>query len=260
MGTSGAYGGSGSNSWDSVHDSYEDMVHPSSSTPTATQVERFVDALLNALATGVSAGSPGSPSSLRPSRRGSTGAGASTSSSGAGGGGRNIVRQVGRGAAAIAGAQALRAGDAATLRELGLDLVYLRSLPTTRAQCVYIADAILGAPSHPDEVALKAAAMRTMAELMKAKDEIALEDRVGLFIENLAYEQVLVELTSQRRENVTTPQRARQIEERAKKYLHAHISAGGIAPRARTTVQGLIDFASGLAAKAFRVLGMRGGA
>ncbi|MEV0811111.1 hypothetical protein [Micromonospora sp. NPDC050200] len=261
MGTSGAYGGSGSNSWESVHDSYADMVDPSSPAPTSPQVEKFVNALLKALASGSLTGSPGLIRSLLPSRgQGSAGAGSSSSSTGAGGGGRNVSRQVGRGAAAIAGAQALRTGDAATLRELGLDLDHLRSLPGTRAQCVYIADAILGAPSHPDEVALKAATMRTMAELMKAQENTDLEDRVELFIENLAYEQVLVELTSQRRENITTPQRAQQIEERAKKYLHAHISAGGIAPKAKRTVQGLIDYASGLAAKAFRVLGMKGGA
>lgn len=258
MGTSGAYGGSGSDSWDSVHDSYSDMAAPSSPAPTSPQVEKFVNALLKALAAGSSKGSPGPVSSLLPSRSGSTGSGAS-SSTGAGGGGRNLGRQAGRGATAIAGAQALRAGDAATLRELGLDLDHLRSLPGTRAQCAYIADAILGAPSHPDDVALKAATMRTMAELMKAKEEVDLDGRVEIFIENLAYEQVLVELTSQRRENITTPQRAQQIEERAKKYLHSVISAGGIAPKAKRTVQGLVDFASGLAAKAFRVLGMKGG-
>ncbi|MDB4872610.1 MAG: hypothetical protein JWL97_3614 [Gemmatimonadales bacterium] len=260
MGTSGAYGGSGSNSWESVRDSYSDMAAPSSPAPTSSQVEKFVNTLLKALVSGSSKDSPGPVSSLLPSRPGSSGSGSSSSSTGAGGGGRNLGRQVGRGATAIAGAQALRTGDAATLREIGLDLDRLRSLPGTRAQCAYIADAILGAPSHPDEVALKAATMRTMAELMKAKEDIDLDGRVEMFIENLAYEQVLVELTSQRRENITTPQRAQQIEERAKKYLHSVISAGGIAPKAKRTVQGLVDYASGLAAKAFRVLGMKGSA
>jgi hypothetical protein len=259
MGTSGAYGGSGSDSWDSVHDTYSDMSAPSSPPPTSPQVENFVNALLKALASGSSKGSPGSVDSLLPSRPGSTGAGSSSSSTGAGGGGRNFSRQVGRGATAVAGAHALRTGDTATLREIGLDLDHLRSLAGTRAQCAYIADAILGSPSHPDEVALKAATIRTMAELMKSKEEVDLDGRVEMFIENLAYEQVLVELTSQRRENITTPQRAQQIEERAKKYLHSVISAGGIAPKAKRTVQGLVDFASGLAAKAFRVLGMKGG-
>jgi len=259
MGTSGAYGGSGSNTWETVHDSYADMVDPSSPAPTAPQVEKFVNALLNALASGSSKGSPGPVSSLLPLRHGANGSGSSSSSTGTGTGGRNVSRQAGRGAAAIAGAHALRSGDAATLSELGLDLDHLRSLPSTRAQCVYIADAILGAPSHPDDVALKAATMRTMAELMKLQDEIDLEYRVERFIENLAYEQVLVELTSQRRANATTPQRAKQIEDRARKYLHARISAGRIAQKAKLTVQGLVDYASGLAAKTFRVLGMKGG-
>ncbi|WP_212834255.1 hypothetical protein [Catellatospora sp. TT07R-123] len=222
-------------------------------------MEKFVDTLLKALSAGSAQGSPGPIGSLLPGRAGSGGGGSSSSRTG-GGGARNVSRQVGRGAAAIAGAQALRGGDAATLQELGLDLDHLRSLPSARAQCAYIADAVLGAPSHPDEVALRAATMRTMAEVLKAKEDISLEDRVELFIENLAYEQVLVELTSQRRENTVTPQRAKQIEEDARKYLHAHIAAGRVTEKAKLTVQGFIEFASKLASKTFRVLGIRGSA
>lgn len=259
MGTSGAYGGSGSSSWDAVHTAYADMTGPSTPPPTPQQVDKFVSAVLKALSSGASGGSPGSVGSLLPTRPAAGGSRSSASSTGAGGGGRSISRQAARGAAAVAGAYAVRTGDAAALRELGLDLEEVRSLPSIRAQCAYIADRILGAPSHPDEVALKAATLRTMAELMRAPQELDIEARVDLLIENLAYEQVLVELTSQRRENVTTPERAMQIEEQARKYLHAHVAAGRVAHQAKVTVQGLVDYAAKLAAKTFRVLGLSGG-
>jgi hypothetical protein len=34
----------------------------------------------------------------------------------------------------------------------------------------YVVDTLLGAPSHPDEVALRAATLRTMVEIQKAKE------------------------------------------------------------------------------------------
>lgn len=50
MGTSGAYGGSGSSSWDAVHTSYADAADPASSGPSPAQIEQFVNTFMQALA------------------------------------------------------------------------------------------------------------------------------------------------------------------------------------------------------------------
>jgi hypothetical protein len=263
VGTSGAYGGSGSTSWDAVHNSYTDAGISSGPGPSPAQVENFVNTFMQALAKNAGPGSSSSDhslSSLRPTRSGGQGGSSSSSATTGGGGGRNFGRQAARGAAAVAGAHALRSGNATILTELGLDVAHIKSLPTSRAQCAYIVDTLLGAPSHPDEVALRAATLRTMVEVQKAKEELSAEQTMERFLQNLAYEQVLVELTSQRRRDSVSAQRAQQIEERAKRYLRASVTALGLKDRAKLTAQGFVDFAGNLAAKVFKVFRMRGNA
>jgi hypothetical protein len=260
MGTSGAYGGSGSNSWDAVHDSYSDAANAGASGPSQAQIETFVDSFVTALAkTPGHASGPSSFSlpSLRLTRPAGTGSGSSSSAS-SGGGGRNLSRQAARGAAAVAGAHALRSGNAAILAELGLDVEQIRSLPAGREQCTYIVNTLLGAPSHPDEVALAAATLRTMVQAQKTKQEMSPEQTMEMFLQNLAYEQVLVELTSQRRTDTVTPQRAKQIEEKAKRYLRASVTALRLKDRAKISAQGFVDYAATLASKVFTVFRMRG--
>ncbi|MEV4285495.1 hypothetical protein AB0K40_08305 [Nonomuraea bangladeshensis] len=261
MGTSGAYGGSGANSWDTVHDSYADAANTGDAGPSPAQIENFVNDFMAALAK--SPGQVRGPTSfslpaLRLTRRRGDGLGSSSSTGSTGGGRRDLGRQAARGAAAVAGAHALRTGNAAILTELGLDVDHIRSLPPGREQCTYIVNALLGAPSHPDEVALAAAALRTMVEVQKAKQEMSPEQTMETFLQNLAYEQVLVELTSQRRTNTVTPQRAKQIEEKAKKYLRASVTALRLRDKAKISAQGFVDYATGLAGKIFQVFRMRG--
>jgi hypothetical protein len=259
VGTSGAYGGSGSQSWDAVHDSYADAAAVGGG-PSQAQIENFVNTFLTALAkTPGQAGSPTSfpLASLRLARSATSGSGSSSSVT-SGGGGRNVARQAARGAAAVAGAYALRSGNTAILTELGLDIERIKALPPGREQCTYIVNTLLGAPSHPDEVALAAATLRTMVEVQKAKQEMTAEQTMELFLQNLAYEQVLVELTSQRRTDSVTPQRAKQIEEKAKKYLRANVVALRLKNKAKITAQGFVDYATTLAGKVITVFRMRG--
>ena len=258
MGTSGAYGGSGSQSWDAVHDSYADAA-TAGGGPSQAQIENFVNTFLTALATPRQAGSPTSFSlaSLRLTRSAASGGGSSSSAT-SGGGGRNLGRQAARGAAAVAGAHALRSGNTAILTELGLDIDHIKALPPGREQCTYIVNTLLGAPSHPDEVALAAATLRTMVEVQKAKQEMTAEQTMELFLQNLAYEQVLVELTSQRRTDSVSPQRAKQIEEKAKRYLRASVAALQLKDKAKITAQGFVDYAATLAGKVITVFRMRG--
>ncbi|GAA1651136.1 hypothetical protein ACFQY4_26490 [Catellatospora bangladeshensis] len=257
MGTSGAYGGSGSQTWDAAHEAYGDAAAADGTGPSDAQVQAFVNAFMQALAKN-SGPVPGPSSyplaSLRPQRAG--GGGGSSSSAG-GGGERNLGRQTARGAAAVAGASALRTGDRATLAELGLDLNHLDSLPSPRAKCAYIVDTLLGAPSHPDEVALRAATLRTMVEIQKAKEALTAAQQLELFLQHLAYEQVLVELTSQRRTDHITPQRAKEIEDKAKKYLRASVSAMRLPKIAKLAAQTFVASATTLAHKVFTVFRIR---
>lgn len=261
MGTSGAYGGSGSQPWDAAHDAYGDAAAASEAGPSDAQIQDFVNAFMQALAKTappVPAASSYPLASLRPQRAGGAGGGGGGSSSSAGGGGgRNLGRQSARGAAAVAGASALRTGDRATLAELGLDLRHLDGLTTARAKCAYIVDTLLGAPSHPDEVALRAATLRTMVEIQKAKEPLTTTEQMELFLQHLAYEQVLVELTSQRRTDSVTPQRAKQIEDKAKRYLRASVKAMKLPNMAKLTAQAFVSSAATLAHKVFSVFRMR---
>ncbi len=258
MGTSGAYGGSGAASWDAVHDSYADAANAGGSGPSQAQIKNFVNAFMAALAKTPQPPSPGSYSlpSLRPTRP--AGGGGSSSSAGSAGGGRNPGRQAARGAAAVAGAHALRSGNTAILTELGLDVEHIKSLPPGREQCTYIINTLLGSPSHPDEVALAAATLRTMVEVQKARQDMTPEQTMEMFLQNLAYEQVLVELTSQRREDTVTPQRAKEIEDKAKKYLRASVTALSLKDKVKISAQGFVDHAANLASKVFTVFRMRG--
>jgi hypothetical protein len=260
VGTSGAYGGSGSQPWDAAHDAYGDAA-ASGPGPSDAQVQEFVDTFMQALAktAGPTPGPSSYPlSSLRPRRSGGSGGAGGSSSSAGGGGRRNLGRQTARGAAAVAGASALRTGDRAMLAELGLDLGRLDSLPTPRAKCAYIVDTLLGAPSHPDEVALRAATLRTMVEIQKAKEPLTAGQQMELFLQHLAYEQVLVELTSQRRDDAITPRRAKEIEDKAKKYLRASVKAMKLPQSAKLTAQAFVTSAATLAHKVFTVFRIRG--
>ena len=259
MGTSGAYGGSGSSSWEAVHDAYSDAATATGPGPSAAQIENFVNSFMTALARsmGQTSGPARFPlSSLRLTRPGG-GVGQSSSTS-SGGGRRNLGRQAARGAAAVAGAHALRTGNTEILTELGLDVEHISSLPPGREQCIYIVNTLLGAPSHPDEVALAAATLRTMVEVQKASEAMSPEHTMEMFLQNLAYEQVLVELTSQRRSDSITPQRAKQIEDRAKKFLRASVTALRLKDKAEVSAQGFVDYAASLASRVVTIFRLRG--
>jgi hypothetical protein len=261
VGTSGAYGGSGSKPWDTAHDAYGEIASGNGPSPSDAQVHDFVDTFMQALAktTGPAPGpSSYSLASLRPQRAGGAGGGGGGGSSSGASGGRNLGRQTARGAAAVVGASALRIGDRATLAELGLDLHHLDELSTPRAKCTYIVDALLGAPSHPDDVALRAATLRTMVEIQKSKELMSPGQEIEMFLQHLAYEQVLVELTSQRRTDIITPQRAKEVEDRAKKYLRTSVKALKLQQQTRLSVQDFIKSATTLAHKVFTVFRMRG--
>lgn len=256
MGTSGAYGGSGAASWDDAHDLYQQAADPStdSAAPSTDQLVAALAAALRQISRGTgTAPSTYSAASTAITRR--SGTDGYTHSRSASGPARSFVRQAARGARTVAGAQAYRARDAQALAELGLDLAALDALSSDRDRCVAIADALLGAPARPDDVALKAAAIQTMMDALRNKDELTSEQLVENFTANFTYEQVLVELTSQRRTTAVPAAKAAKTEQRIKKYIRNSLRNAQREVDRRLNLQSLIDRATSLAARVLTIFG-----
>lgn len=256
MGTSGAYGGSGSASWGQAHDVYaQDGIDPASRPQEVVQA--FARAMRRA---NRSTPAPGSYVAGRtgPSRPdGSDGYTRSRTTGAAGSSRRGLSRTAARGAAAVAGAQAYRARDAGALANLGLDLAALDMLPNDRARCAAISEQLLGAPVHPEDAALNAVSIQTMMEVLRSADPPDSERLIEMFTANLAYEQALVELTSQQRRNPLPAAEAAKIERQAKKYIENKIRSAPTVPDRRLSPQSLIDKAVGLATRVLDIFGRR---
>lgn len=248
MGTSGAYGGSGTASWDDAHDLYEQVAGGGTSPPVEAIVAAFARAL-NKTAGGPSL-APGAYTvgQTGPSRPSGASGGYKHSKTSTGGGGRpGLAASAARGAAAVAGASAYRARDAQGLAELGLDMAALDALPDDTARCEAIAQELLGVPAHPEDAALKSAAMQTMFQAMEAPEEPDAERLVEMFAGNLTYEYALVELTSEHRKAPVPPAEATRMEQDIKEYIASDISNPMDKPVGKLSRQGLIDKAASLA-------------
>ena len=263
MGTSGAYGGSGAGAWDEAHEAYEQAGGPPEAAPP---VEQVVQALITALrrSNTTTAAGPGAYSATAtvPSRGTSSGGYIRSRTGGGGGGGGaagggGMGRRAARGATAVGGVQAYRARDASALAELGLDLATLDALPNDRARCVAIADALLGVPAHPDDAALKAAAIQTMIEALRGKVELSSDELVEKFTANLTFELVLVELTSQRRAATVPPKNAARTEAKIKKYVRNSLRTAKARTGRRLSTQGLVDLAGALASRVLNIFGRK---
>jgi hypothetical protein len=247
MGTSGAYGGSGTASWDDAHDLYEQVAGGGNRPPVEDLVRKLTQALNKTLG-----GFPLVPGTYAaghtgPSRPSSTGGYTHSKSSNGGGGRPGLAGSAARGAAAVAGASAYRARDAAGLAELGLDMAVLDALPDDMARCEAIAQELLGVPAHPEDAALKSATMETMLQALEASEEPDAERLVELFTGNLTYEYVLIELTSEHRKDPVPPTEAAKMEQQIKEYIANDISNPVGKPVGTFSRQGLIDKAASLA-------------
>lgn len=253
MGTSGAYGGSGTASWDDAHDLYEQVAGSGNRPPVEDLVRKLTQALNKTLG-----GPPPAPGTYAAGHTGPSrapGAGGYThNKSSVGGGGRpGLAGSAARGAAAVAGASAYRARDAQGLAELGLDMAALDALPDDTARCEAIAQELLGVPVHPEDAALKSAAMETMLQAMEAPEEPDAERLVEMFTGNLTYEYALIELTSEHRKNPVPPAAAAKMEQEIKEYIAIDISNPVGKPVGALSKQGLIDKAASLAQDVLRI-------
>jgi hypothetical protein len=247
MGTSGAYGGSGTATWDDAHDLYEQIAGGGTGPPVEDLVRTLTQALNR-----TKGGPPPAPGTYAAGHTGPTrspGAGGYTQSKSSVGGGGNpgLAGSAARGAAAVAGASAYLARDAQGLAELGLDMAALDALPDDTARCEAIAQELLGVPVHPEDAALKAAAMETMLQAMEAAEDPDAERLVEMFTGNLTYEYALIELTSEHRKDPVPPVEAAKMEQEIKDYIASDISNPVDKPVATLSKQGLIDKAASLA-------------
>lgn len=248
MGTSGAYGGSNSQAWKDVRELWGDFAPSPSSEPAEPPVDGNpmppppiqpppgLDSLGTALAQALlGARVPSTPantvslSSILPTRRRSTG----TDGSGSGGGSsrgtggtgarRDILRHAARGGAAIGAARAYRDRDQAALTEFGISLDQLDAM-TPRQRCAAILDLVLGEAAHPDEQAIRSAAIEEVKKIMnnQAPQQSALES-VRDFIGTLAVQIGLVELGKRIQAGTTSKTDAARKERDLKQWVAAKI-------------------------------------
>lgn len=242
MGTSGSYGGAGGRSWNAAADALNaflggDAAPPADGdgpaadngnrpeAPARPRPDQFIRGVGRALRRG--------DPSLRGSGGGGSG-GAGSSGGSQGGSGRRPRRDVGGRAAsagrAIAGAYAVRGGDAAALRELGLDLADFGGLrPVEQKQ--RLLDEFLGRPNHPDDAAVRRAADDFLERILTA--EVAPDPAavVREFAGALIFEMAVVPLTEGLQANRLTRRDAERAEKILKEWLEARLPAADLGVR-----------------------------
>ncbi|MDX3854228.1 hypothetical protein [Streptomyces sp. AK02-01A] len=266
MGTSGSYGGSGSSDWGAAHDAFDalpgTMATGGGGEPPADQ-QQILDSILKALADALQhddfdRGRPpagGYPlASLLP-RLGGEGGGGGPGRVGAGSR-RQVLKGASRGAAAVAGAYALRNGDAGQLRELGLDLSALAALQP-RAQIARILQAILGDAAHPDDTALRKATAKHVKAVVLSPELPSPEESIRGLVAAWIYELALVELGSQQATTPVAPREMVRKQEWLRSWLTRRVRDIDIPNARRMTVQQFSTAAAKVTGEALRMLRAR---
>ena len=289
MGTNASYGGSSSKDWKTVRELWGGLGPsdlPSSSggsddgaspgdvpLPQDYQASPSLDALGKALADALGKGLQGASKgnvplvSLLPRRtsRGSGGGGAggasgggSTGTSGNSGrtgtGSRQVQRQAARGGAAIGAAVAYRDRDGAALAEYGTTLEALDAM-TPRQRNIAILDLVLGDAGHPDEAAVRAAALEQVkalgTEAGKARDAA---EAVRSFVGQLVVQIGLVELRDQYAAGAATRQEIKRRETSLRQWVASKVHHLDLAKYGRVTSRDCHKTAFRMAADALRLM------
>jgi hypothetical protein len=274
MGTSGSYGGSGSAEWSAAHDAFDALpatgtgfAHAPDTADLPDSQQQLLDDVVQALATAlnkddadratVPAGGYPLSALLAPARGSGGGGGGTGGAAGPGriGGGsqRQVLKGSSRGAAALAGAYALRNGDAAQLRELGLDFTELNSLPR-RTQISRILQAVLGDAGHPDEAALRRATVKHVKDVLLAAEPPTPEDSLRGLVAEWIYELGLVELQSQKADDSLTPEEAVRKQGWLRSWLQRKVRHIPVPDTRRMTVKEFTATAARVTREALRIL------
>lgn len=292
MGTNASYGGSSSKSWDAVREAWsglgagdspssEDGAPPAPPVapgdvqlPLDYQPPPALDTLGEALATALAIGlsrrphNPPSLSSLLPRRRpgaggGAGGAAGSTSTGSSEGSGRSparsrqVTREAARGGAAVGAAVAYRDRDAAALAEYGASLDDLDALgPRQRNNAIL--NLVLGDAGHPDEAAVRVAALEQVKVLTspEGQNRSALE-AIRAFIGQLVVQMGLVELRDQILAGTTTKHDAKRRETSLRQWVASKIHNLDLAPYGNVTSRDCHAAAFRMATDALRLMGKK---
>jgi hypothetical protein len=292
MGTNTSYGGSSSKSWDAMREAWSglgagDSQPTGDGTPPAPpgdvqlplnyQPPPALDILGEALATALAMGltrrpqNPPSLSSLLPRRRpgagggagGVTGATGSTSTGSTDGSGkspgrsRRVTREAARGGAAVGAAVAYRDRDAAALAQYGASLDELDALgPRQRNNAIL--NLVLGDAGHPDEAAVRVAALEQVKVLTspEGQNRSALE-AIRAFIGQLVVQMGLVELKDQYLAGTTTKHEVKRRETSLRQWVASKIHNLDLAPYGSVTSRDCHAAAFRMAADALRLMGKK---
>jgi hypothetical protein len=110
------------------------------------------------------------------------------------------------------------------LAEIGLDLEELRALGP-RSQCARILDAVLGDGGHPDETALRAAAVEQLKAIIIQETPPSESDALRGFIAAFVFQMGLVELRSDLAKGAIDAVEASKKEGRMRRYIDKRVSA-----------------------------------
>lgn len=158
-----------------------------------------------------------------------------------------------RGGAALAGAYALRNGDAAGLRELGLDLGELSQL-SPRVQLARIIDATIGEAGHPDDYALKRATIEHLKTVLLADTPPPPEVSIRNFVAEWIFQQSLVELQAARATRGRTQQQVDRAERQLRDWLKRRVQRIEVSTQSRPSVQNLADITAKITGEALRLI------
>lgn len=231
MGTSGAYGGSGSTAWKQVHELSGQMdPNPSPSSgaaanpaPHAPGPEELAAAIAKALRLASHAPPTWHPLSAgRPSRGGGTTTSRGGSTSRGTGGARSTASRAG---SALTAGYAVASGDRGMLAQVAptLRLDDLRSL-STEERCEAILNATLGPPGSPDDEVLRRASFEALIELSNGEvTEATPVDTVQVFAEHYLYELAIRELTADTSTANRTVDDIIRLEHSLRDYIHEEL-------------------------------------
>jgi hypothetical protein len=242
MGTSGAYGGSGSQSWGDAHDAVTTL--PATGTPTPTQVATAVKQIADAVHRLFPAPRTATTYDYDPGTllgRRTTAAGSPTSGQTRRTGGGMSSANAARGGAAVWAGHAALSGSQADLDALGvgLRLEDMRDM-SANDRCTYILDKVLGAPGTPDDEALRRAALEALKELALDPTRSP-EASITAFMSAYIYQTALVELTSHKASLKLTPDQVLKHEKALKQYIRGTAKYSGVIDGPQIGVRGLMN-------------------
>jgi len=286
VGTNAAYGGSGAKPWETVRDEWMALdtssgpdgviidANPQEDTGSDQTVTSPADSLIGAIAAALiaedaAAARPKVPtvplSQVLPRRRGGSGGGSGGSGSGSGGSragsgssgaGRRITSQAARGGSAIGAAAAYRDRDADALAGFGLTLQDLDAL-STRQRCARILDVAIGEAGHPDEQAMRHAALEQMKTILNTAPDappVSGLEAIRGFISELLVRIGIIELRDQFLAQVLTHEQAAAREASLRTFVRAKTRGLSLAKYGMVSTSAMHQVARQMSADVLRLL------